>query len=692
MFTSIHHCKFDLKHPKKLINWRRIPIVKIIIPYILGILIAQYFVSNIVLQTSLPILFFVSFLAYNYFFRKSNQLRLVQVNGIFLMVVILVFAWARTLISNEQVEPLTEKTGYLKVEVESLSTTKKGDKLKAEVQLLNGNFGKAICYFPIDSTLTESSVLVLKNKLKPISSVKNPLAFDYGNYLRNKGIYYQGFFNDKDYKWIENSDNFSLKKWSKRLRNTLLKTLKENKVTESQYAIAAALLLGDKSALDDDLKEAYSVAGAMHVLAVSGLHVGIVFMLLQFLMGRYKNKSKQMRWWEALISILFLWFFALLTGMGPSVIRASTMFSFVVIGQAMNRRVSIYNIIAASALLLLIIDPKMIFEVGFQLSYLAVIGIIYFQPKIANWFYVRNKYLDYVWQLTAVSIAAQISTLPITLYYFHSFPTYFFLTNLLVIPAASVVIALGVIVLITSFIPVVSSIFGVILNLVLVWLNKGVFFISLLPGSKISGISIGEVEVLLLYSIIVLGAVAFYSKSGRYLIATLITLLLLIVLDIQEDIRLLNEHKIIVWNTNKQSTISAIGENNCIYTTEDEYADLKYPLGNYYAAHDIKLEPIFEFASESIHVFHLNDKKVVVIPQKHSIKIPEKKFKTDILLVTQNCPLSLQTLTQQFDFETIIFDASNSEYTAKRYCDEAVLLDLHYINTRETGAFVLDLK
>lgn len=672
-----------------MINWRKIPVVKLLFPFVFGVLLASLFqIDLLVLGIALLIVLFFLFVVSKRENTISNEPKI----GLGYMSLIIILGWGWASLSHHQFKTLPIDKEIVTVEVIDIGKTKKGDKLRTTVSIENGNYGEAICYFPLDSTLTVNSVLVLKNKLKPLEHVKNPLAFDYANLLNSQGIFYQGFYSGKDYKIVDRNDHFSLKQWSDKIRQSLLLTLKENNVTESQYAIAAALLLGDKTALDDNLREAYSTAGAMHVLAVSGLHVGIVFMMLQFLMGRYKDRTKRLLWWQAIVSILFLWFFALITGLGPSVVRASTMFSFVVLGQAMNRKASIYNIIAASALFLLIIEPQMIFEVGFQLSYLAVIGIIYFQPKIASWFYVKNKYLDYVWQLTAVSIAAQISTLPITLFYFHTFPTYFFLTNLIVIPAASVVIGLGVIVLITSFVPVISGIFGSVLNLVLVWLNKGVFFISLLPGSTIDGISIGGVEVVLLYSLIILSAIAFYSRKGKYLVASLTTALLLIGLDVEEDLLLAQENNLIVWNTNKESTISSIGRQNEVLTTTNDEKQLNYALGNYYAAHDRELEPIRHFNKDSLNVLRLNGKKIVVIPQKHSIKIPEQKFKTDLLLVTNNCPLSLQTLTQQFDFETIVFDASNSDYTAKRYSDEAILLNLHYINTRESGAYILNLK
>lgn len=672
-----------------MINWRKIPVVKLLLPFLVGVLLESLLQVNLIV---LGVIILLIILSLAFVSGKSKSISDEPRIGVLYLLLMVFFGWGWTSVSKDRFQKLPQELEVPIVKINEVSKTKKGDKLKAIVAIQNGNYGKAVCYFPKDSTLKVNSILILKDKLKPIEHTKNPLAFDYANYLDSKGIFYQGFYSNKDYKRVGNEDHFSLHKWSNELREKLLVKLKENNVTESQYAIAAALLLGDKTALDDNLREAYSTAGAMHVLAVSGLHVGIVFMMLQFLMGRYKDRSKRLLWWQAIVSILFLWFFALITGLGPSVVRASTMFSFVVLGQAMNRKASIYNIIAASALFLLIIDPQMLFEVGFQLSYLAVIGIIYFQPKIASWFYVKNKYLDYVWQLTAVSIAAQISTLPITLYYFHSFPTYFFLTNLLVIPAASIVIGLGVIVLITSIVPVISGVFGSILNLVLVWLNKGVFFISLLPGSTIDGISINEVEVVLLYSLVILSAIAFYTKKGKYLVASLVTMLLFVALDVQEDYFLAQENDLIIWNINKQTIISSIGEQNEVYTSTNDAKQLNYALGNYYAAHDRDMQPIKHFDQDSLNVLNLNGKKIVVIPQKHSIKIPEEKFKTDLLLVTNNCPLSLQTLTQQFDFKTIVFDASNSDFTVKRYSDEASLLDLHYINTRESGAYILNLS
>ena len=213
-----------------------------------------------------------------------------------------------------------------------------------------------------------------------------------------------------------------------------------NGVEGKQLKVASALLLGYRENLDKELVKSYASAGAMHVLAVSGLHVGILYLLLTRIFS-FLKKVKKVKNGKFILTILivsFLWFYAIMTGLSASVMRATTMFSFIVIGnELLNRKTSIYNTLAVSAIILMIINPFIVYQVGFQLSYVAVVGIVYLQPKLNRLFYSRYKLVRGVWAITCVSLAAQIATFPLSLHYFHQFSTYFFISNLIVIPASS---------------------------------------------------------------------------------------------------------------------------------------------------------------------------------------------------------------------------------------------------------------
>jgi competence protein ComEC len=209
----------------------------------------------------------------------------------------------------------------------------------------------------------------------------------------------------------------------------------------------------------------------------------------------------RIKWLRALILLTGLWMYALVTGLSPSVLRAATMFSFIIAGQALNRQAYIYNSIAASAFLLLLVQPAILFEVGFQLSYMAVIFIVFLHPYLYRLLSFRYKILNSAWSLTCVSLAAQAGTVPLSLFYFHQFPSYFILSNFVVIPAATVIIYGAALLFIASPIPVLLEIFGLLLNKFLQMVNFMIFFIEKMPGSLIANIRFAEWEAIFAYTI-----------------------------------------------------------------------------------------------------------------------------------------------------------------------------------------------
>lgn len=308
--------------------------------------------------------------------------------------------------------------------------------------------------YQIDSTLVQTRLLVnapkseiltvgnriqWKGNITEIKPPNHPWEFSFKDYLRHKGviakseIYPLGYQQTNDGHW---------RGWVASVREELAKGIENSSISDTSKGILKALLIGKKSEIDAQTGQMYADAGVMHILAISGLHVGILLLL-------FRGLTKPLiylpygKWVQTATLILSLWCFAFIAGMSASVTRAVTMFSFVALGMAINQKGSVFNTLAISAVLLLFVDPHLLFDVGFQLSYIAVLGIVIIQPLLAKMYSGKNKVICYFVDVFTVSVAAQLAVLPISLYYFHQFPALFFVSNLFVIPLITVILFMG---------------------------------------------------------------------------------------------------------------------------------------------------------------------------------------------------------------------------------------------------------
>lgn len=365
-------------------------------------------------------------------------------------------------------------------------------------------------------SLSYGDLLFVQGKPVPTLPPANPGEFDYRGYLVYNRIHHQHFIRDQFVLIGHRPPNWFVSKASF-LRNKSINVINSFIAEESVRGIVLALVLGVKDDLQDDVIQAFSATGAMHVLAVSGLHVGIIYAIIFLLLKRFGISKPKYKYWRALISILVLWCYALLTGLSPSVLRAVTMFSFISVGQALSRHTNIYNTLAASALVLLLYNPYLIMSVGFQLSYLAVFGIVYLQPRLYALIEVNHWLLDKVWAITCVSIAAQLATAPLSILYFHQFPSYFLLSNLFIIPAAFIILISGLLLLSTSFILPLASALGWLMTKFILLVNGLVFWVSQLPRSTVRGIYISIFDTWLIYGVMVSVILCFARKRLIYL-------------------------------------------------------------------------------------------------------------------------------------------------------------------------------
>ncbi len=433
--------------------------------------------------------------------------------------------------------------------------------------------GKALLWFERGSTaadLKPGDLLIITDNFREIRNRGNPLEFDYKGYLRTQGIFGESFVNDEEWRLYHAGSSGSLVYYPEILRARLLDNLTRFNITGREYAVAGALLLGFRGGLDQDLKNSYAASGAMHILAVSGLHVGILYIFLIWSMGIFKHFKFYVP--ARLITILLLiWAYAIVTGLSPSVTRASTMFSFLILARSSKRNTNIYNTLAFSAIIQLIANPFALFLAGFQLSYLAVAGIAFYQPRFYSLMRVKNPVARKIWALITVSFSAQLLIFPLIIFYFNQFPAYFLLTNIFAIPLAMIILYSGFSFFIISGLPHISSGIAYVLDNALRVLNLMTEITGNLPYSQFSGLVLSFPVMLILYCIIIFATAYSIWKKPVWLLLAMALILTGLIIRAESKITRAGQQIFIIYNSGNYPLYNFIsGHNNIIISGRDE--------------------------------------------------------------------------------------------------------------------------
>jgi competence protein ComEC len=558
--------------------------------------------------------------------------------------------------------------------------------------------GKALIYFDKDSSsgkLEYGDKIIFRKPLQAIRNSGNPAAFDYAQYCAFQQIYQQAFLKKNEWNLINEKDGSFLQSTIFKTRGYILKTLQNYIPGNDESSLAKALLIGYRVDLDKDLVQAYSNVGVVHLIAISGMHLALIYFFLVWLFKKIPviKKSKLSR----LFLILFcLWFFALLTGAPASVLRSAVMFTFLAIGDSFDKRNSIYNSLAVSAFVLLCFDPFMLWDVGFQLSYLAVLGIVIFQKYIYNWFYFKNKILNAGWKLGSVSIAAQLLTLPICIYYFHQFPLLFLLSNMVAIPLSTVALWGCITIVSLSFIPAAALYLGKLVWCSIWLLNHSVLVINSIPFSLWNGLSISVVSTILLYFIFIAFTVSLIKKNKAALKLTLATTLIFVLITTYSKWQSFNQKKIIVYNISQHQAIDFI-KGNEYHFIGDSVLKENNLLVNYnispvrtglHANHHSDLPGVFYKKNNFCRFYNITF--LIVDSSVNYDRLPAK-IKIDYIAVTKNPKLKIEDLVKNFNCNNYVFDASNSLWKIDQWKKECEELHLQFHSVSEQGAFVTDL-
>lgn len=455
----------------------------------------------------MPILVYVLFIGCGLFFANDTDIK--NQPDHLLNVEVPIQGYLGTVLSNDEAKPNSSANRVLVKKVFS-------EGLEESVT------GEVLIYHRSEKSLYPGEVILISGRPQPIQGPKNPNEFDYQSFMLRQKISHQHFIGDR-FEVIGNVNERPFEEFFIDIRSRIMAKMDFYFKEEENLQVAKALLLGQKKNLDKEVSDAYATAGAMHILAVSGLHVGIIYGFFFLFVKPFRLPVSKRVLYLSLI-ILLIWGYAMLTGMSPSVMRAATMFSLMALAQMKSRSPSIFNAIALSALILLVLDPFLIYSVGFQLSYIALLGILVIQPLLVRLWLPPNRFLEYVWQISTVGIAAQLATFPISAYYFHIFPTYFILSNLVAIPGAFLIMSFGVPFMVVAEVPILANILAWVTEKLITLVNVIIFWIQDLPASKITEISLSTWEVAIYWLMLVI-FLLLWMYPGRKLAIIFMTMI-----------------------------------------------------------------------------------------------------------------------------------------------------------------------
>ncbi|MDB5200012.1 MAG: ComEC/Rec2 family competence protein [Chitinophagaceae bacterium] len=691
--------------------WKKAPFLRLLIPVITGILLQWYmqFSWQQILFTAVCFaIAFASFQLLPLVLRFKFQI----LQGVFINLLLIVLGlfltyqkdirhkqnWFGNVYRDSDYivatvnEPLLEKNKSYKAEV------------IADIILHNDSTtntaGKIIIYFERDSAdampLKYGDKILFKKKPQQIKNSGNPGAFNYQRYSAFHQIFHNVFLKKNDWVLLDEKNINSFWQFLFTARQNVLNIIQKNmQGHDDQLAIAEALLIGYTQDLDKDLVQAYSNTGVVHIIAISGMHLGLIYLLLIWIFNKIPvvKKSKIIK---VVLILSCLWLFALLTGGSASILRAAVMFSCIAIGKNFNRRTSIFNPLAASAFLLLCWNPYYLWDVGFQLSYLAVSGIVIFQKPIYNLVYIKSRGVNKVWQLTSVTLAAQILTFPVCLYYFHQFPAIFLFTNILLVPLSTIILYIEIFLIAFSWVPLVSALFGK-LTWWLVWvMNKIILWFNSLPFSVWDGISVSVISTFLLYGFIICAGYWLLNKNKLAFKFSFFAMLCFTALTGYTKWRLSTQRKLIVYNVPQHQSIDFINGNtykfigDSILLADGMLQNFHLKPGRIALQLNKKIDSIPAlYRNNNFYQFY--NTKILLIEQPLVFQPAAQKINVDYIIISKNPRLYIPQLAQVFNCNRFIFDGSNSLWKIAKWKKDCEQLHLRCYSVPEQGAFVMDL-
>lgn len=676
-------------------NILQFPLTKITIGFIIGLIAAYYInISANFAFVFILIGFAIVLLAYK-FNTTTTKKNLVFEATILLLsfavgIGILVTHTDSNRKNNYSNHPTVyEKANWIEVVVrEKLKSSPQNNRFIAYVQKVNHQSleGKIIITIPKTNNVKEIVVghrLRFKTKLIKTEKPKNPNQFDYSAYLKNKQIYAQAFLPTEDIHYHQ-----TLKKdiwyYSATLRNTIVTHLEQSGFDKKALPVAMALLLGQQQDIDPNITKDYQYAGAVHILSVSGLHIGFIVLFINFLMRPIPNTQKG-RFLKLSLSLLSLALFGILAGLAPSVVRSITMFSFVALGHYWRRSTNIYHTLVVSIFLILLFQPYFLFDVGFQLSYAALFFIVWLQPTLSKYWTPKNKIVQFFWDIITVSFAAQLGTLPLSVYYFHQFPGLFFVTNLLVLPLLSVIMLLGVIVMTIAAFSALPIWCIKPLEWGITIMNSIIHWVASFESFIFTNISSTFILMIASYGLLIALILWWKKKSLIRTILVLSAIILVQIILIKNKLEFGNSKEWVVLNASKKTIIcQRIGNEIEVISNglQSEEIQKNMTLQNYATGTFSAITK----ESPLKNVAYFNRNRILILDNS-SVYLPNNQ--ADILLLTASPKVNLERILKNNRPKMVVADASNYKSLVNLWEQTCNQQKIPFHSTREKGYFYI---
>ncbi|MBF4494074.1 ComEC family competence protein [Flavobacterium sp. MR2016-29] len=672
------------------------PLVKITIWFLLGILFS-YYLPNTLFNLCIVLLIGTIDFSLLYFSSKNNK-KLITLFGITTCFTSFCIGAATLLFHTDSLQKSnyihctkafeTSQTITLTIR-EKLKSNAYNDRFIALINSINNqNYtGKIIVNIAKDSikkSVIIGNIIKLKATLQHNSNAKNPNQFDYGKYLADRQIYAQLYVSKSE---------ISIAKYAKKdiwyysgcLHRRILTNLERAHFNAAEMNVALALILGQQQEISSDIIQDYQYSGATHILSVSGLHVGFIMLFINFILKPIPNTRKGS--FIKLISILIsLAGFAVISGLSPSVLRSVVMFSFIATGNHLRRGGNIYHTLLVSIFLILLFEPYFLFDVGFQLSYIALFFILWLQPLLKNIWTPKNKVLLYIWEALTVSFAAQIGAFPLCLYYFHQFPGLFFVTNIVIIPVLSFIMIAGIIVMIFAVFCSPPEFLIIIFEKSIYLLNHIIHYVASFESFVIIDISFNLYYLITFYLLIITSIICFKKPSYSKLVFVLTTIILLQISFIYTKKETENQLEMIIYNLKKKTliteksgkTIELFTSDTALLHDPKNYVLNSYLVGNFgtiKATHKVK------------NTLFFNGKKIFIIDSTGTY---QNKIQPDIVLLIQSPKLNLDRVLKDLHPKIIVADASNSYSIQKKWKKTCDKKNIPFHSTSEKGYYKLN--
>jgi len=685
---------------------KQIPALRFLLPISLGIIL-EYHLKISIASIFCLFVISISILLLFSFFTTSKKFAYSFVKGVGINLLFLTLGLGLSyskFISNSENwfgNYFTKSEPTLVTLEENLSVKEKSFKALASINAIYVNNhwrnvnGKMLLYFKRDSlipNLKYGSQIIINGNINPIINSGNPGGFNYAEYCSFQDIHHQAFLTTENYNILSTAQTNWLSALLIKTRIKIIATLSKNVKNPDALSVAEALLIGYRNDLDRDLVRAYSNTGVVHIIAISGLHLGMIYGLL-LLFFKPLKRFKVNKILQPVTIILVLWIFSFIAGLAPSILRSAIMFTCIVIGESTGKRSNIYNSLAVSALIILLINPFSLWDVGFQLSYTAVLSIVIFSPYIKKWFYFKNKILTGIWALNSITLSAQILTLPIVLYHFHQFPNLFLFTNAFAVPFTGIILYLEIFLVAFSWLTPLSAFIGALVNRCITLLNSFILNVDTLPFAVWESIQITIPQSIVLYFIIIGFSYWLIEKKIKFLLLGLTFLASFIAIRSIDFIRKNHQQKIIVYNVPKHTAIDLIDGRNYFFLGDSILNENGF-LRNFHIKPSRVLHRVNACDTLQNFIYTNNyiitSSKIIAVVSSPITQKPNLP-KADVIVITKNPKVHIPLLSQAFRCNNFIFDGSNSMWKINKWKQQCDSLHLHYYISSLQGAYEINL-